>query len=460
MAYVYDDFVKAANGAGMMSKFSQQDLQAAQKNPEYGLSMLSLMKDLDSAETEEQRLLATEAANQLRKTYGTYSQPQTVAGSFKPEVDLAGTTAQKNVVQSGSIPITLDPGVPKPQETNNPYQNANEQKIAEALSALGSYGDFQYGNEEAYNQLLQSIINQQPFSYDPESDPRFASYKKTYLREGDRATANALAQVSAATGGVPSSYAATAAAQAGNYYAGKVADVIPQLYDAAYNQYMNDFQMKLSGLGALQEERNFSYEDYLNQFNMLQNNLNELQEQEQTEYERFLNNWNMNRTEEEDAYEKALAQYEMLGYATPEIAKILGINADLNQKQILALQKAMNSLGSNIAADGILGSQTNTALQKLGYMNAWPAYQAMMEQGLIDAQGNYVGPEVKYKPTTYISGDREKSNYQTVLERYHELKKIYGIKTADEYLQMAKTDGLVSGYDPQNIRDYREGRDK
>ena len=367
MAYKYDDFVTAANSAGMMNKFTQQDLVAAQKNPEYGLSMLSLMKDYDSSETEEQRLLATEAANQLRKTYGVTGQ---TGSSFY------GTAVQAQPTQT---PATS-------------YSGAYDQQIGQVLGQLGSFGDFNYSGEDAYQQQLQGIINQQPFTYDPEKDPRYAAYKKTYLREGDRATANALAQASAATGGVPSSYAATAAAQAGNYYAGQVADVIPQLYEDSYNQYLNDFQMKLSGLGALQDDRNFGYQEYLDKYNMLQQNLGILQQQEQTERDRYLDQWNIDRTEEQDAYEKLLAQYEMLGYATPEIAEKLGINADLSQKQIIALQKAMNSMGYKVTVDGIIGKKSNEAIQKLGYMDAWPAYQAMVAAGLIDDQGNYIGP--------------------------------------------------------------------
>lgn len=495
MAYKYDDFIKAANNAGMMSEFSQQDLLTAQKNPEYGLSMLSLMKDFDTSQTEEQRLLAGEAANQLRKTYGTTAQtlpggvkpsgsftgaPQTAqtltsAGSFSGEPmkasrlyggqQLTGNQQSAATLPGGTKPVQQNPagGMLQPSAGNaqgitegvqqNPaggmaepsvgdiqgitgqeqsqqgagqsgYTGAYSDAIAQALGLVGNYGDFTYGNEDAYQQLLQKILNPEAFSYDPETDPRYAAYKKTYLREGDRATANALAQASAATGGVPSSYAATAAAQAGNYYAGQVADVIPQLYEDAYNQYMNEYQMQLSGLGALQDDRSFGYQEYLDTYNRMQNNLDNLQKQDQTEYERYMDQWNMDRTEDQDAYDRALAQYEMLGYATPEIAQILGINADLNQKQILALQKAMNSMGSNIAMDGILGKQTSEAFQKLGYMDAWPAYQAMMQAGLIDAEGNYTGPELKqaYSGGTYHQNPEEDPTSKDI---YDEIDRAY-----------------------------------
>ena len=42
MAYTYDDFVNAANQSGLMGQFSQDDLNLAQKYPEFGLSVLSL----------------------------------------------------------------------------------------------------------------------------------------------------------------------------------------------------------------------------------------------------------------------------------------------------------------------------------------------------------------------------------------------------------------------------------
>ena len=45
MAYTYEDFVTAAQGAGMYDSFSQDDLTIAQKSPEYGLSMLKLQQE-------------------------------------------------------------------------------------------------------------------------------------------------------------------------------------------------------------------------------------------------------------------------------------------------------------------------------------------------------------------------------------------------------------------------------
>lgn len=241
MAYTYDDFVAAANNAGLLNVFSESDLNTAKTNPEYGMSMLKLQQDIGAATTAEQKLLAEEAANQLRKSYGTLTTP-----------------------------------------------------------ATGS--SFTYEGQDAYDQLLKDITNYKPFEYDPEADPRMAAYRKNFLREAERARADTMAKVSAATGGIPSSYAVGAAEQAGNYYTGKLNDVIPQLFSDAYSQYMNDFNQKVNALGAMDADRQFDYSAFLG-------GLEQKQQQ-----------WN-----------NAVAMYQLLGYNAPqEYLDILGIQKPVN----------------------------------------------------------------------------------------------------------------------------------
>ena len=296
MAYTYDDFVAAANNAGIMNQFSERDLTVARSNPEYGMSMLGLLQDISGATTEEQRLLATEAANQMRKNYGVYN-----TGS---------TAADYN------------------------YASSYGSTIDDLLGQINDYGSFSYDGQDDYQALLDSIVNQQPFSYDLQSDPSWGSYKKAYMREGDRASANALAQASAASGGRASSYAMTAAQQAGNYYAGQLADIIPTLEQNAYARYLSDFSNRLSSLGAIENDRAFDYQNWMNEYNMLQNSLGNYQGQDATDYQRYLDAYNQAYQAEQDklaqeqlAYENALASYQTLGYATPEVAAILGIKS-------------------------------------------------------------------------------------------------------------------------------------
>lgn len=276
MAYTYDDFVKAANQSGLMGQFSQDDLNLAQKYPEFGLSVLSLKKDYNNATTAEQRLLANQAANELRKSYGNYSGGAD-GGSFRLESKL-------------------------------------NRRADDLLDQLGSFGSFSYDEAPTYENafvqqqkdLLDRILNREDFSWSKETDPQWSSYKKSYLREGDRATANALAQASAASGGRPSSYAVNAATQAGDYYATKLNDMIPTLYQQAYERYLDEYNMKLKDLNAVNQQeqldyakyldrlgqfntdRGFAYQNYADDYDRLRSQLADVQGQDQIDYARYL----------------------------------------------------------------------------------------------------------------------------------------------------------------------------
>lgn len=276
MAYTYDDFVKAANQSGLMGQFSQDDLNLAQKYPEFGLSVLSLKKDYNNAATAEQRLLANQAANELRKSYGNYSGGAD-GGSFRLESKL-------------------------------------NRRADDLLGQIGSFGSFSYDEAPAYENafaqqqkdLLDRILNREDFSWSKETDPQWSSYKKSYLREGDRATANALARASAASGGRPSSYAVNAATQAGDYYATKLNDVIPTLYQQAYERYLDEYNMKLKDLNAVNQQeqldyakyldrlgqfntdRGFAYQNYADDYDRLRSQLADVQGQDQIDYARYL----------------------------------------------------------------------------------------------------------------------------------------------------------------------------
>lgn len=436
MAYTYDDFVSAANSAGLLKQFTDSDLQIAQKNPEFGLSMLGVLKDGNSASTAEQKLLATEAANQLRKTYGSFGQITPYSGTYDTQIkELIDKTNNYGAFQYGG-------------------QNAYQQ----ALDKVTGYGDFQYGNETAYQKLLESVTNPDGFQYDPEADPTWNAYKKASLREGERASANALAQASAASGGRASSYALTAAQQAANYYASQLGDLLPALQQNAYQQYLSEFEKKLSSLGVLQSDRGTAYDEWLNRYNLLQNNLNalqsdrnasydewrnnfdmlqtalgNLQSQDQTEYLRYLNAIDLERAAEQDLqsqeqerFNNAMALYEVLGYATPEIAEVLGISVNAQQEkptmpEVLPtpdkpVQPEAPNTGAvtltdaqirelqgflGVEADGIWGPNSTNAAGGLSAEDAWVLYQQLL-----------ANQQLKQQPTVAVTGNAGTSGLQ------------------------------------------------
>ena len=124
-------------------------------------------------------------------------------------------------------------------------------QIDSVLDRINSFGSFDFGQEaptytnqyaEQQRALLDAILNRRT-SPGQGHGPAVRQYRKSYLREGDRATADALGQAAAASGGRPSTAAVTAATQAGDYYAAQLNDIIPALYQQAYDQYLDEYNM-------------------------------------------------------------------------------------------------------------------------------------------------------------------------------------------------------------------------
>lgn len=196
-----------------------------------------------------------------------------------------------------------------------PYQNSYADEIAGIYGDLRNYGDFQSGTvrpeyasryDGQIQDALQNLVNRPGFSYDVETDPLYSAYRKQYLREGQRATADALGAASAASAGLPSSYAVTAATQTGDRYSAALTDKIPELYQAAYDRYLREFSLDQSKLSALQgaeredyqryrdalsqynTDRNFEYNVYQGNYDRLRNDLSAARMLQQDEYGRYL----------------------------------------------------------------------------------------------------------------------------------------------------------------------------
>lgn len=298
--FTYDGFLTAASNASLLGEFSQADLDTARKYPEFGYSILGLKQDIHKATTPEAKLLANEAANQLRSSYGGYT----------------GGKYGADYISDGKIPNQID-------------------SVLDKINGFGSFTFDQerpsYENQYAEQQqaLLDAIINRPDFSWSKEDDPQWHSYRKSYLREGDRATANALGQAAAASGGRPSTAALTAATQAGDYYATQLNDIIPTLYQQAYDRYLNEYNMSLQDLNAVntQEQldyakyldqlgqfntdRNFAFNSYLSDFDILQNQLASLQGQDSVDYNRWMDKVGLYREDQQLQREEALAQQQM-----------------------------------------------------------------------------------------------------------------------------------------------------
>lgn len=305
--YTYDEFQSALNASGLAGQFSAADMKLAQTNPDAGMSILQYKLDYKNATTDEARALANLGAEGVRSSYGNYTGGNDGGGFYLDPLSPGSFNA-------GTAPT---------------YTNNYAGDIAALYEQQKNYGSYDYGipqpeytnrYDDTIQDLLGQIVNREDFSYDPEKDPLYGQYRKQYAREGQRATADALGAAAAASGGIASSYANTAAAQAGNYYAAQMTDKIPELYQLAYNKYLSDYNMKLSDLGAVQgaeqsdydkflnelqqynTNRTFDYNAWLDEYNMINNNLQTASGLEQLEYTKFLNDLNQYNTDREFNY--------------------------------------------------------------------------------------------------------------------------------------------------------------
>ena len=137
---------------------------------------------------------------------------------------------------------------------------------------FNGYGDTGYISrwQSQIDALTGAILGRDPFSYDKNKDPLYQQYKESYTRGGQRGMQDTLAQVSARTGGLASSYAQSAAQQTYNNYMAALADKVPELQQLAYSMYMDDIAMDRADLNMLMglddtdygrwsDNRNFNY---------------------------------------------------------------------------------------------------------------------------------------------------------------------------------------------------------
>lgn len=313
--YNYKKFEDAARAAGLFDQFSEADLLLAQKNPDAGMSILKYKQDYANATTDAARALANQGAEGVRSSYGNYTGGGD-GGSFRV----------------------------------NPMSPSSF-----------SYGDAPtYTNryEAEADKLMQAILNREQFSYNPETDPLYGSYKKQYTREGQRATQDAIGTAAAATGGIPSSYAVTAATQAGDYYAAQMADKIPELEQLAYSKYMNDYQMRMNDLDVVRAAEQRDYAKFLDQ-------LEQHNADRSFAYGQHLDEIDSQTAERAEALERALMAAE---YGDYSFLEKMGVTPDLTEKTA-----GMDLMDQLAFAEAAAKQGDSSFLEALGIIPGWDA---------------------------------------------------------------------------------------
>lgn len=324
---------------------------------------------------------------------------------------------------------------------SDPYAGA----ISKQSSVVQNYAPFSYEKftdpyADAIAKQSKAVQDYKPFEYDPysydqRSDIRAANVKQTGTREIRRAVEDTLGNYAANTGGQASTAAASAAAQAGDYYAAQLTDQLNDVENEAYDRYNNErnfaynkwgdqFNMEMSKLNSLENQsntnyarwsadRDFAYNQWANQFNVELSKLNSLQSLSNDDFDRFLSQLSTAAQLEGTAFE---ANYEMATmaaqYGDYSMLNAMGVDTTAYQKaqaSDAAAAAGMTGLYYKVGADGYapegcsVGDYvvTNGGTYMITGYNSDGSYQSK----LVDKQttpGNFIGYYANASNPNYV----------------------------------------------------------
>jgi hypothetical protein len=140
-------------------------------------------------------------------------------------------------------------------------------------------------------ELYNRIANRKPFSYDIGTDPVYQQYREQYQRQGRLAMQDTMGQAAALTGGYGSTYGEQVGQQAYNAYLQNLNDIVPDLYNAAYNRYRDEGTDLYNQYGLLSDRENQAYSRYRDTVNDYYSDLSDARSAYDSAYSRDYNQW-------------------------------------------------------------------------------------------------------------------------------------------------------------------------
>ena len=139
--------------------------------------------------------------------------------------------------------------------------------VNQAKSALDTQlaqkpGAYQSQWQTQLNDVMDKIMNREKFSYDLNGDALYQQYKDKYIQQGKLAMQDTMGQAAAMTGGYGNSYSASVGNQAYQASLQQLNDIVPELYQMAYDKYNQEGQNLLNQYGLISDRENTDYGRY------------------------------------------------------------------------------------------------------------------------------------------------------------------------------------------------------
>ena len=158
-------------------------------------------------------------------------------------------------------------------------------------------GDYISQYADQMQALMDQYLNRDKFSYDMNSDALYRQYADQYQLMGQQAMMDTMGQAQAMTGGYGNSYAQSVGQQAYQGYLQKLNEVVPQLYQMAYDRYNQEGQDMLNQYGLLSNQDELEYGRYRDQVSDYYTELNRLTEdaryKSEDDYGKYMDKYNM-----------------------------------------------------------------------------------------------------------------------------------------------------------------------
>ncbi|MBR2478916.1 MAG: hypothetical protein IKB47_00745 [Clostridia bacterium] len=129
------------------------------------------------------------------------------------------------------------------------------------------------------NTIMNDILNRKPFEYDLNGDALYQQYKDKFIQQGKMAMGDAIGQAQAMTGGYGNSFAQSVGQQAYQGELNNLNDIIPELYQMAYDKDRQEVQDLYSQYALVDSQRQNAYDrsrdriaDWQNELSVLANN--------------------------------------------------------------------------------------------------------------------------------------------------------------------------------------------
>lgn len=251
------------------------------------------------------------------------------------------------------------------------------------------------------------------FSYDFNADALYQQYKDRYISQGKMAMADAMGQASAMTGGYGNSYAATVGNQAYQQSLDKLNDVIPELYQLAYDRHTQEGQNYLNMLGLLGSERDYEYGVWNDKLGQLSTDRGYYQGLADDAYNREYGEWYDGKT-------FAYGQYRD-GIEDEQWAKnyLLQENADKRAAEEWAIKKATYESGNTSSSSSSSSNSSSSSSSSSSSTKTKPTYDSIKSDLNKYIKNGADKSEINnYLRQAYQSGYITQSQYNTLKSQF------------------------------------------